>query len=307
MTEGRLRILLAIGVIAVGVTALHAPASRDGLFPNAPRTSDWKTYADYRWGQKPDGDGTYDKIPFWRNPTYDPDNGSHVVDYGGDPRADSPFNGQFSSIVADSSVPGGNGKVLAITFPKDFPGGSAPARIFGHPKFEGTGLSWPYNENTGYLYVGLYIKFSRGWTSNGNVSQKLVYANSSSPTNRAINHVPLNLRISEGKPGLFPAYEPQNPFGLYMVPATPSNNVNDARWHLIEMLQEPNTPGRKNGAVRIFIDGRLASSWSDALLFDASHVPSLNKLSLNPIYGGGSHPVPATQVLEFGPLRLMGR
>ncbi len=139
------------------------------------------------------------------------------------------------------------------------------------------------------------------------MSQKLVYANSAAPANRAINHVPLNLKTSEGKPGLYPAYEPQNPPGLYMVPLLPSNDVNDGRWHLLEMLQQPNTPGLRNGAVRIFIDGRLAASWSDALLFDAGQVPSLNRLSLNPIFGGGTHPVPATQTLEFGPLRLMGR
>ena len=82
--------------------------------------------------------------------------------------------------------------------------------------------------------------------------------------------------------------------------------MNDARWHLLEVVQEPNTPGVKNGRIRIYLDGRLAGSWNDALLFAKDQTPNLNKLSINTIFGGGSHPVPADQQLLFGPLRVMG-
>ncbi len=277
------------------------------LFPNAPVGPDWHAYADYRWGVRPGGDGSYDKIPFWREPTYDLDNGSHVVDYGSDspkgkPR---PWPAQLSSLLADDGVPGG-GKALAIRFPKGFGGGAAPARIFRHPRYDGEGLSWPAGDNTGYLYIGLHFKFSAGFSLNGNVGQKLVYANSNAPGNKGLNHIPLNLRLADGAPGFYPAYEPQHPFGLYRVPAVRANNVNDGRWHLLEVLQEPNTPGVKNGRIRIYIDGRQAGSWNDALLFDRGQTPSLNSLSLNPIFGGGTNPVPAEQQLLLGPLRVMG-
>ena len=69
------------------------------LFPNAPRSPEWQTYADYRWGEKPGGDGGYDRIPFWREPTYDLDNGSHVVDYGTDAG-----EGQGPAAVAGAAV-----------------------------------------------------------------------------------------------------------------------------------------------------------------------------------------------------------
>jgi hypothetical protein len=82
--------------------------------------------------------------------------------------------------------------------------------------------------------------------------------------------------------------------------------VTDGRWHLVEVLQEPNILGTKNGRIRIFIDGRLAGSWDNALLFEKGQTPSLNSLSLNPIYGGGNNPVPADQQLLLGPLRVMG-
>jgi hypothetical protein len=300
-------IAIAAALFAAGGSPPRGPASRTGLFPNAPRSDEWQTYADYQWGERPGGKGTYDKIPFWHEPTYDPDNGSHIVDYGGDAagKGPRPWPAQLSRLVTEDSVPGG-GKAMEIRYPRGFPGGSAPARIFRHPRYDGNGLAWSPSDNSGFLYAGLYFKLSPGYTLNGNVGQKLVYANSGAKGNTALNHIPLNLRTAEGRPGLYPAYEPQHPFGLYQVAADRANNVNDGRWHLLEVQQEPNIPGTKNGRIRIFIDGRLAGSWNNALLFDKGQTPSLNSLSLNPIYGGGSNPVPADQQLLLGPLRLMG-
>jgi len=278
------------------------------LFPNAPRSPEWHTYADYRWGEKPGGNGDYDKIPFWREPTYDLDNGSHVVDYGSDAgkqKGPLPWPAQLSRLLAIDSVPGG-GKALEVRFPVGFPGGFAPARIFRHPRYDGNGLAWSASVNTGFLYVGLHFRLSPGFSLNGNVGQKLVYAASSVSDNKGLNHIPLNLRTAEGRPGLYPAYEPQHPFGLHRVPPDRANDVNDGRWHLLEVVQEPNTPGVRNGRIRIYIDGRLAGNWQDALLFAKGQTPNLSSLSINTIYGGGSHPVPAEQQLLLGPLRVMG-
>jgi hypothetical protein len=44
-----------------------------------------------------------------------------------------------------------------------------------------------------------------------------------------------------------------------------------------------------------------------ALLFDRGQTPSINSLSLDPVFGGGGNPVPADQQLMLGPLRVMGR
>ena len=68
---------------------------------------------------------SYDRIPFWHEPTYDLDNGSHVVDYGGDAPKEKgplPWPAQLSRILRPiDSVPGG-GKALEIRFPEGFPG-----------------------------------------------------------------------------------------------------------------------------------------------------------------------------------------
>ena len=288
--------------------AVRDRATDDALFPNAPRADEWRTYADYRWGERPDGKGDYGKVPYWHEPTYDLDNGSHVVDYGGDDpkqKVAPAWPAQLSGLVEAADVPGG-GKGLEIRFPRRLPGGYAPARIYRHPRYDGNGLAWSPSDNSGYLYIGLHFKLSPGYTLNGNVGQKLVYANSSVKGNAALNHIPLNLRTIEGQAGLYPTYEPQHPFGLYRVGPERTNNVNDGRWHLLEVEQAPNTPGMKNGRIRIFLDGRPIGRWNDALLYDKGQTPSITSLSLNPVYGGGSNPVPADQQLLLGPLRVMG-
>ena len=302
--------LVAVTLLSLGTAHRGAGERLSGdLFPNAPQAAGWRTYADYRWGVCPGGGGTYDKVPFWHEPTYDLDNGSHIVDYGGDTpkgKGPAPWPPQLSRLLVTDGVPGG-GKALEIRFPRGFPGGTAPARIFRHPRYDGNGLAWSPSDNTGFLYIGLHFKLSTGFSLNGNVGQKLVYVNSNAAGNASLNHIPLNLRTAEGAPGLYPAYEPQHPFGLHLVAADRANNVNDGRWHLVEVLQEPNTPGVKNGRIRIYIDGRLAGSWKDALLFERGQTPSMNSLSLNPIFGGGTNPVPADQQLLLGPLRVMGK
>ena len=193
---------------------------------------------------------------------------------------------QLSRLLVIDSVPGG-GLALEIRFPAGFPGGFAPARLFRHPRYDGNGLAWSAAANTGFLYVEMHLRLSPGFSLNGNVVKKLLYANSNVPDNAALtSHPP---RSTSAQPA-----------------AERANNVNDGRWHLLEMVQEPNRPGVKNGRIQIFIDGRLAGNWQKALLFEKGQTPSLNSLSINTVFGGGSNPVTADQQLLVGPLRVMG-
>jgi hypothetical protein len=111
----------------------------------------------------------------------------------------------------------------------------------------------------------------------------------------------------EGGNQLWPTYGSQSPFGRYQVPETVANDLNDGNWHLVEYLQSPNTPGVMNGKLEAWVDGRLEGRWTDAVFFAASHTPSVNRLAIYPIFGGGTHPVRRDQWLRLGPMLIRTR
>jgi len=76
---------------------------------------------------------------------------------------------------------------------------------------------------------------------------------------------------------------------------------------LVELLQGPNTPGRNDGTLQLWLDGRLEGSWTDARFFDAGQRVTLNRLEIAPIYGGGANPVPKEQWIRVGPLLVRSR
>jgi hypothetical protein len=140
---------------------------------------------------------------------------------------------------------------------------------------------------------------------NRNVQQKVLYAKSDLPENRGLAHMPLSMMNDDmGGDQLWPTYAPQNPFARYSVPGISTNDLNDGRWHLVEIYQTPNTPGQSNGTLRIWLDGRLATSLTDAVFFAAGQTPSLNRIEISNIFGGGTNPVPADQWMRVGPMRV---
>jgi len=261
-------------------------------FQNAPGTG-WSTIANLSWSQP---------IPFRQDPVYDADNGSHLVDWGDDdPNAKW---GRQAVVVSDASTPGTAASTLELRLPAGLTGGYGASKVGNHPNWTGSGpLWWPASMNTGHLYVGMWVKFSPNFTLNGNVGQKIFYLKSDLAPNAGLNHM-IGLMVNDGNGGnqLWPAYEPQNPTNRYSVPATTTNNLNDGRWHQLEYLQLPNTPGTANGTLKIWVDGRLESSLTNAMFFDGTQVASVNRLEINPIYGGGTHPVPVNEWIRLGPV-----
>lgn len=253
---------------------------------------------DIRWTQP---------IPFRHDPIYEGDNGSHLVDYGDDdPNADW---GPQTGLVDDPESPAHAGKALELRLPRGLTGGYAATKIGSHPDHRGNGpLLWDPALNTGHLYVGFYVRFSPGFDLNGNVGQKVLYLKSDLPTNSSIAHM-VGIMMNDGNRGnqLWPTYVPQSPFARYQVRESRANDLNDGRWHLVEFLQGPNTPGKANGTLRLWLDGRLEGSWNDAVFFAAGHVPSVNRLELNPIFGGGHNPVRQDQWVRMGPMLIRTR
>jgi len=265
----------------------------DVMFPNAPVAGNWMTVGSINWTTP---------VPLHQDPFYESDNGTGLVDWGDDDP--NRVWGRQTSIVTDPELPSGSQGALQFAMPRGLTGGYGASKIGQHPDNTGNGpLLWDPALNTGHLYVGYYVRFSPHYDLNGNMGQKVLYLKSDLPQNRSIAHM-VGIMVSDGDGGnqLWPTYGPQSPFGRYQVPSTTTNDLNDARWHLVEFLQGPNIPGREDGTLRIWVDGRLEGSWNNAKFFDAGQVPSLNRLEINPIYGGGNHAVPGDEWLRLGPM-----
>ena len=268
----------------------------DTRFPNAPSGNGWLTLGTLTWDHA---------VPLWADPVFEGDNGSHLVDFGDD----DPGNawGRQASVVADSAAPGG--VALECRLPRGLGGGTGASKVGQHPEWHGNGpLLWDPALNTGYLYIGMHVRFSPNFRLNGNVGQKVLYLKSDLPQNRQLNHMPgIFMNDDRGGDQLWPTYGPQHPFGKMQVANIAENNFNDGRWHLLELLQTPNTPGRADGTLRIWIDGRDVASWTDARFFEEGQVPSVNRLEINPIFGGGRNPVSDSQWVRVGALRVATR
>lgn len=265
----------------------------DVAFPNAPAAAAWTTVADHRWRHG---------IPRRRDPVYEGDDGSRMVDFGDDdPARDW---GRQAAVVADPEVPGRPARALELRLPAGLGGGYAASKIGQHVDARGNGpLAWDPALGTGHLYVGAWVRFSPGFVLNGNVAQKFFYLKSDLPQNAALNHM-VGIMVNDGAGGnqLWPAYEPQHPFGRHQAPPVARNDLNDGRWHQVEFLQGPNTPGVANGSLVIWVDGREELRVTDAMFFATGQVPSVNRLEIYPIYGGGTRPVPRDQWMRVGPI-----
>ena len=305
ITTGLLLLALAACAPPTGLTdGLDAPPSTpsgprppsalpDAMFPNAPVGSSWMTVGAINWDTP---------VPLHQDPIYEGNNSTGLVDWGDDDPAR--VWGRQTSIVTDGELPSGSQGALQFSMPSGLTGGYAASKIGQHPDNTGNGpLLWDPALNTGHLYIGFYVKFSPNYNLNGNMGQKVLYLKSDLPENRQIAHM-VGIMVNDGNAGnqLWPTYGPQSPFGRYQVASTTANDLNDSRWHLVEYLQGPNTPGVENGTLQVWIDGRLEGNWTNAKFFDAGQTPSLNRLEINPIYGGGNRPVPADQWIRVGPI-----
>jgi hypothetical protein len=270
----------------------------DVMFPNAP-TDGWLTVGAINWDTP---------VPFRRDPVYEPNNASGMVDYGDDD-PNAVWSPQTAT-VTDAGLPGDSRQnALELRMPRGLSGGYAPSKVGQHPDNPGRGpLRWEPSENTGHLYIGFYVRFSPNYDLNGNMGQKVLYLKSDRTENRELAHM-VGIMVNDGNGGnqLWPTYAPQTPFGRYQVASTAQNDLNDGGWHLIEYLQGPNTPGLEDSTLQAWVDGRPEGTWTNAKYFDFGQVPTLNRLEISPIYGGGNRPMPADQWVRVGPMLVRSR
>ena len=238
-------LLLALGActppgsLTDGLDAPSGPrppsALPDQMFPNAPSGGDWVTVGALNWETG---------VPLRQDPIYEPGNASGVVDYGDDdPNA---VWGRQTSIVSDGELPSAAQAALEFRMPRGLTGGYAASKVGQHPDNDGNGpLRWDPALNTGHLYIGFYVKFSpelqpeRQHRPEGALPEE---RSRGEPSDRAHGRHH-GERRQPRQPAVDRRMRRSTRSAAIRSPCTAANDMNDGRWHLVELLQGPNTPG----------------------------------------------------------------
>jgi hypothetical protein len=193
------------------------------------------------------------------------------------------FSGQGStlSLVADAASPASPGSVMRVGFPEGFGGGEAPSRW-------GTRV---LPANRGTLYVCTWVRFSASFTHNGNVGLKY-FSPRGMPGGENNHFVYFAAGGDDGLHLSFLAQYPDASQNTMTGSESPASSLTRGQWHKLEVLLEANTPGLRNGRLRMWANGTLAVSSDTSLFFLVGQTPTFNYLWFDPTYGGGSHPVP---------------
>jgi hypothetical protein len=172
------------------------------------------------------------------------------------------------AFVGDAASPASPGSVLQIRYPSGFPGGSAPATL----NFAMGGVS--------RAFVGVWWKASTGWQGHSSNVNKIMFL--FPPT--GFGDMYLAAFGPTGGPYELRAVVQFNGFELRdkLVPNADSGRVSIGEWHRIEWLVEYNSPGKADGVVRWWLDGKLVGNYTDVRFPPAP----LENLKISPTWGG---------------------
>lgn len=264
------------------------------IFPNAPTWG--RVLWDAEWSRLPAKD---------YGPHYEPDNGSGLGSQGWD-------NISFASGLTTPWAPNGTGAAYTIRIPQGFPGGYGPAWIGPIRWATVPPLSFTEGDSPeGEMYLAVWVRLTAtgGPFTNPN-QQKLVYLSSrNNADGYGLAHIIICKRADCGDLGV----ELQDRQGGYDVVRGVNEPLNDGRWHLIEVLIRRNTfsatAANADGRIALWLDGRLLLSATDRQIVRdvANRHALLNWVTLNPITGGGTAPMPRESFIQYGRLRLQVR
>lgn len=202
------------------------------------------------------------------------------------------------------NVTSGNGPqsgpdAMRWTYPAGYGGGDSPGRAVI------TDTSMQFRS----IYLGVWIRWSLPWSAHSSGANKILYwgsmearlASGWGPSqfylNRRDNYIDITLQYAQtnGQSNI-----PSNLGGRLA-----TTNVDDGRWHRIEMIMDGNAAGQSNCRVRVWVDGilnfdvgNMVCSKGEALFYG---------INLDPIWGGVGGNKPQTDWLEFDHVRMTGR
>ena len=210
--------------------------------------------------------------------------------------------------LTDATQPGtASTGAVRTTFLPSLVGGYAPA-VWGYFG------NWP--TNTGSLDMTFTIKFSSNWDNNGarnaNDGTKLLFFAKEFQNNHFI--IATSRRYDGGDGGngslggLYIAVGLQNPTITYKTNVDLARNV----WHTVRIQMVGNTPGQRNGRMRIWIDGQQALintgkneapsklELTDVMYYSSGQVAQQSRFTFESTYGAGSESPPVTQWFDLG-------
>jgi uncharacterized protein YjdB len=192
------------------------------------------------------------------------------------------------SIVSDATAPLSPTNVYQFLYPQGMAAGAAG------------GLQWYYltrNE----LFIGMYFKYSEGWTQSGSNLTKLFYVYQRVGDNRQASFMivngpsagPWDLRISNEPDG--GAWWTQNVNNVRIYPG---------RWHRLELyMKKASSSSAGDGVVRWWVDGVLAANYESAKL----RGDPFSEFHFSPVWGGLGGTKPKNEYLWVDHIYLSGR
>jgi len=214
------------------------------------------------------------------------------------PTAEGEWSGNLST------VPGGTG--LRITYPATLSGGYSPARF-------GMKIAAP---GTGWYYQRMKVRFSPNWTLSGNVAMKFCEPRTTKTGGGAgaeENHVigAHDFATQSTRAFLYVLLQGPNSQSrnLFEVPRYERvANLNDSKWHLIELLFTPETsPGAGDGTYMGWVDGVRIAHYADVMWLARDNAPGWPYLMFDPTYGGGKHVPGQSMYWDFDELYVSTR
>lgn len=196
------------------------------------------------------------------------------------------LGGSNVSVVDDASAPVSAPKVLRLKFPKGFGGGVEPMVINWNE-------SGHFPVNTGTLYMRMRVKLDANWSDNGNDGTKFIW-----PRPKVENTAHFS-SISRALGGMTVGFNFQ---ASYLNNADDDNEDPTPRalgvWHDVEwLLYQGTTASANNGTVKVWVDGKLVVNVSGKKFAKNGDELGWKYMSIAPVFGYGTRPVPHDQYI----------
>jgi len=196
------------------------------------------------------------------------------------------LGGANVAVVDDANAPVSGPKVLQLKFPKGFGGGVEPMVINWNE-------SGHFPANTGTLYMRMRVKLDANWSDNGNDGTKFIW-----PRPMVENTAHFS-PISRAKGGMTVGFNFQ---ASYLNGADDDNEDRSPRslgvWHDVEwLLYQGSSASANDGTVKVWVDGTLVVSESRKKFAKNGDQLGWKYVSIAPVFGYGTKPVPHDQYI----------